>query len=87
VSARKRSNPHGKNKHSHQDITTAKGCGFLRRNKIGIAILVLGIAFFVKYAIDKNWINELGRVSIGLFCGVLLTVLAYKIWSRFSLKN
>ncbi|MBL7752231.1 MAG: hypothetical protein JNN29_12665, partial [Chitinophagaceae bacterium] len=31
-------------------------------NKIGIAILVLGIGFFVKYAIDKNWINETGRV-------------------------
>ena len=27
-------------------------------NKIGIAVLVLGISFFVKFAIDKNWINE-----------------------------
>ena len=31
-------------------------------NKIGIAVLVLGIAFFVKYAIDKDWINEVGRI-------------------------
>ena len=46
-------------------------------NKIGIAVLVLGIAFFVKYAIDKEWINEIGRVSIGLFCGALLTGLAH----------
>lgn len=46
-------------------------------NKIGIAILVLGIAFFVKYAIDKNWINEVGRVSIGLFCGALLVGVAH----------
>lgn len=46
-------------------------------NKIGIAILVLGIAFFVKYAIDKNWINEVGRVCIGLFCGVVLIGLAH----------
>lgn len=46
-------------------------------NKIGIAVLVLGIAFFVKYAIDRNWINEAGRVSIGLLCGALLTGLAH----------
>ena len=46
-------------------------------NKIGIAILVLGISYFVKYAIDKDWINETGRVSIGLFCGVLLIGLAH----------
>jgi uncharacterized membrane protein len=56
-------------------------------NKIGIAILVLGIAFFVKYAIDKNWINEVGRVCIGLFCGMLLTGLAHflrKSYRSFS---
>src|SRR5690606_1281178 len=33
-------------------------------NKIGIVILVLGISFFVKYAIDKDWINEPARVGI-----------------------
>src|SRR5690606_1598222 len=27
-------------------------------NKIGILILVLGISYFVKYAIDREWINE-----------------------------
>ncbi|RYY16697.1 MAG: DUF2339 domain-containing protein, partial [Chitinophagaceae bacterium] len=46
-------------------------------NKIGIAILVLGIAFFVKYAIDQEWINETGRVCIGLGAGALLTGLAH----------
>ena len=46
-------------------------------NKIGIAILVLGISFFVKYAIDKEWINETGRVVIGLACGGLLTGIAH----------
>lgn len=34
-------------------------------NKLGIVILVLGIGFFVKFAIDKDWINEVGRVAIG----------------------
>ncbi|MEQ1676044.1 MAG: DUF2339 domain-containing protein [Chitinophagaceae bacterium] len=46
-------------------------------NKIGIAVLVLGIAFFIKYAIDKNWINETGRVIIGLISGSILIGLAH----------
>ncbi len=52
-------------------------------NKIGIAILVLGVAFFVKYAIDKNWINEVGRVAIGLFCGIVLTALAHYLRTSY----
>jgi len=47
-------------------------------NKIGIAVLVLGIAFFVKYAIDREWINEVGRVAIGLLAGGLLVALAHR---------
>ncbi len=52
-------------------------------NKIGIAVLVLGIAFFVKYAIDKEWINEIGRVSIGLFCGAVLIGIAHYMRNSF----
>jgi uncharacterized membrane protein len=52
-------------------------------NKIGIAILVIGVAFFVKYAIDKNWINEVGRVAIGLFCGISLIVLAHYLRKNY----
>lgn len=48
-------------------------------NKIGIAILVLGIGFFVKYAIDKNWINETGRVLIGFGAGLILLLFAHRI--------
>ncbi|MGC4035249.1 MAG: DUF2339 domain-containing protein [Chitinophagaceae bacterium] len=46
-------------------------------NKIGIAVLVLGIAFFVKYAIDKDWIGETGRVAIGILCGGILISFAH----------
>ena len=52
-------------------------------NKIGIAVLVLGIAFFVKYAIDKNWINETGRVVIGLFSGCVLIGFAHYIRNSY----
>jgi len=52
-------------------------------NKIGIAVLVLGIAFFVKYAIDKNWIKEWGRVAIGIGCGALLIAIAHYLRKNY----
>ncbi|ARS36513.1 hypothetical protein CA264_14330 [Pontibacter actiniarum] len=48
-------------------------------NKLGIAILVLGIGFFVKYAIDQEWINEVGRVAIGILAGGLLLGIAHRL--------
>jgi uncharacterized membrane protein len=53
-------------------------------NKIGIAILVLGIGFFVKFAIDQNWINEIGRVLIGIVCGGILLGFAHKTRKSFK---
>jgi len=52
-------------------------------NKIGIAVLVLGISFFVKYAIDQEWINEVGRVAIGLVCGGILIVFAHLLRKNY----
>jgi uncharacterized membrane protein len=52
-------------------------------NKIGIAVLVLGISFFVKYAIDNDWINETGRVIIGLLSGGILIGLAHYIRNSY----
>jgi uncharacterized membrane protein len=46
-------------------------------NKIGIVILVLAIAFFVKYAIDNNWIGPVWRVGIGILCGAILVGVAH----------
>ncbi len=52
-------------------------------NKIGIAVLVLGIAFFVKYAIDQNWIKETGRVCIGIGCGIILIGIAHYLRNTY----
>src|SRR5690606_23797780 len=53
-------------------------------NKIGIGILVLGIGFFVKYAIDQDWINEIGRVFIGIVAGGILLGIAHKMRKTFA---
>lgn len=54
-------------------------------SKIGIVTLVLGIGFFVKYAIDKDWINEIGRVGIGLLTGGALILIAHKLRKKYDL--
>jgi len=48
-------------------------------NKIGILILVLGISYFVKFAIDKDWINEPARVGIGILAGGIVMMVAHKL--------
>nr|WP_315157796.1 DUF2339 domain-containing protein [uncultured Flavobacterium sp.] len=53
-------------------------------NKIGILILVLGISYFVKYAIDKDWINEPARVGIGMLCGALVMGIAHKLRKNYA---
>ncbi|KQO20333.1 hypothetical protein ASF10_16745 [Flavobacterium sp. Leaf82] len=53
-------------------------------NKIGVLILVLGISYFVKYAIDKDWINEPARVGIGVLCGVLVMAIAHKLRKNYA---
>ena len=40
--------------------------------RIGIAALVIGVGFFLKLAIDNDWIGETGRVALGLVAGVAL---------------
>ncbi|OFX59579.1 MAG: hypothetical protein A2046_04175 [Bacteroidetes bacterium GWA2_30_7] len=53
-------------------------------SKIGIVILVLGLGFFVKFAIDNNWINEYGRVAIGVLSGGILIGLAHFLRKSFA---
>jgi uncharacterized membrane protein len=41
-------------------------------NRIGAVALFIGMAFFFKYAFDRNWISEWSRVGIGLATGIAL---------------
>lgn len=38
-------------------------------NRIGILAVLIGMAWFLKFAIDNHWIGPLGRVLIGLVAG------------------
>lgn len=52
-------------------------------NRIGIAALLIGISYFLKFAFDNNWIGPAGRVTIGLLAGILVI-----LWSeRFRAKG
>ena len=53
-------------------------------NKIGILILVLGISFFVKYAIDKDWISDPLRVAIGILSGSIVMGVAHKLKKNYK---
>ncbi len=40
-------------------------------NRIGVTLVIIGVAFFLKHAFDNRWIGETGRVIIGLIAGLI----------------
>lgn len=44
-------------------------------NRIGIVAFLFGIAFFLKYAFDNQWIGPAGRIMIGCIAGITLLAL------------
>jgi uncharacterized membrane protein len=51
-------------------------------NRIGIAAVLIGVAYFLKFAFDNNWIGPAGRVASGLFAGVALIAWSERFRSR-----
>ncbi len=60
---------------SDSDLESRIGSHWL--NRIGIAAVLIGVSYFLKYAFDNNWIGPAGRVTIGLLAGI-----AVVIWSE-----
>ena len=52
-------------------------------NKIGIAILVLGLGFLLKYTIGKGYISETARTLIGVGSGAVLIFFAHRLREKF----
>jgi uncharacterized membrane protein len=66
---------------SDSDLESRIGSHWL--NRIGIAALLIGVSYFLKFAFDNNWIGPSGRVTIGLLAGIAMVV-----WSeRFRSKG
>jgi uncharacterized membrane protein len=53
-------------------------------NKIGIAILVVGIGFGVKYAIDRDLLDPLTRIILGYLASAGLLITALRIKNNYE---
>src|SRR5579864_3980925 len=52
-------------------------------NRIGIAAVLIGVSYFLKYAFENNWIGPAGQIAIGLIAGIAIV-----LWSeRFRVKG
>jgi uncharacterized membrane protein len=74
------------------DVSLESRIGSHWLNRIGIAAVLIGTSYFLKYAFDNNWIGPGGRVAIGLLAGIAVVVWSerfrrrgYRIFS-YSLK-
>lgn len=48
-------------------------------NKIGIAILVLGIGYFVRHTFSNQNMQEIGNISIGFLAGIVLFIFGHRL--------
>jgi uncharacterized membrane protein len=48
-------------------------------NRVGLLAVVVGVAFFLKYAIDNAWVGPAGQVSLGALLGVGLVAWSGRI--------
>ena len=51
---------------------------------IGIAILILGIGYFIKYSVNSAYINIAGRFFITLVVSVLLILIAHSVSRKYK---
>jgi uncharacterized membrane protein len=51
-------------------------------NRLGVAALLTGVAYFLKLAFDNNWIGPSGRIAIGLLAGIGLVFWASRIHAK-----
>jgi len=64
-----------------EDLESRIGSHWL--NRIGIAAVLIGVSYFLKFAFENNWIGPVGRVAIGLIAGIAIV-----FWSeRFRSKG
>jgi len=65
-----------------EEATLETKVGLTVVNRIGAITLVLGVAFFFKWAVDNNWIGAAGRVILGLIAGFVTLAVGDFIWRK-----
>ena len=68
--------------HTTQKFSLENFIGLRLINFVGIIVLVIGLSIGVKYAIDRNLISEVMRISLAYAAGIVL----YVLWLRLR-KN
>ncbi len=53
--------------------------------RIGVLALVIGIAFFLKFAFDNEWIGPTGQVILGIVAGLVMLGLGYYWQKRYPI--
>ncbi len=48
-------------------------------NRVGLVAVVVGVAFFLKYAIDNDWVGPTGQIMVGLVLGAGLVALSVRL--------
>jgi len=71
---------HAVSAHAEADLESRIGSHWL--NRIGIAALLIGVSYFLKFAFENNWIGPAGRVSIGLLAGIAVVVWSERFRTR-----
>jgi len=51
-------------------------------NKIGIGLLLFGVAFLFKYSIDKGWLTPTARIGFGVILGIGLVIAGLRISTK-----
>lgn len=51
-------------------------------NRVGVVTLVLGVAFFFKWAVDNDWIGPAGRVILGILAGLATVWAGDSLWRK-----
>jgi uncharacterized membrane protein len=51
-------------------------------NRIGIAAVLIGASYFLKFAFENNWIGPTGRIAIGLIAGIAVVLWSERFRSR-----
>ena len=51
-------------------------------NRVGVITLVLGVAFFFKWAVDNNWIGPAGRIILGTVASFAILGTADLLWRK-----